>query len=172
MHQVVLRYILVALIVGAILKYTGLNLDDQTLVTYVLAATAIVYLLNRAMGGGLEGMEDVSAVAQPPRPEGQCSRPHRFPKLTQLDEDEANTFIRFDNDAATNPLLQHGQFAYDLRGFPPRSEEEPVISLNELPAQICNSKAADYVEQHNHVRWTPHTHVGKARNYLTWQRYY
>ena len=100
-HQVVLRYILIALVVGVLLKYTGLNLDDQTLVTYVLAATALVYMLNCAMGGRLEGME-VEAVVQAPKLGGLCSRPHRFPSLTQLDEDEANTFIRFDNDSAIN----------------------------------------------------------------------
>ncbi len=45
------------------------------------------------------------------------------------------------------------------------------IPHNKVKNAICASKLNDLYNQHNfNIKWSPHTHIGKARGYINWDR--
>jgi len=146
---------------------------------------------------GVEGM-DVVTMTQPGSP--KCDGPVRFPRkynFTYLDEDYANTGLRFDNNQPDKPLLQQCGFSQriaplskmhqiiDSQRYNTTDETKPGYYLSnngryscgDVPYSkvgnaICASKFNDLYNQYNHVTWSPHTHLGKARGYLNWEKFY
>ncbi len=168
MTRDLLKYILVALVVGALLKSNrNLNLDDQKICTLVVLSTALVFAVDTLFRNRRENMESVAAIVNPHPSIGPCDPSSG---LCTMDQDEVTNFIRYDFETPSNPLLMHGGFEYDLRGVDNSGDQD--LALDKLPGRICESKMDDFVEQHNHARWSPHTHIGKARNYLNWKTFY
>ena len=175
MQQTLLKYILIALVMTGLLKYTpGLNMDDQKMCSIILITLALVFVMDIMSKKRNEGMGSIAAVVKPTRVNGLCNAPIRYPnpyRFGTLDEDEIASHLRYDNSLPSNPLIQHGQFSEDLRGIPSDSIASN-LTMDELQAQICQSKMNDFMNQHNHVRWSPHTHIGKSRGFVDWQRFY
>ena len=47
------------------------------------------------------------------------------------------------------------------------------IDYNKVADLISSSKLHDLISQHNYnIIWSPHTHIGKARGYLNWDKIY
>jgi uncharacterized membrane protein len=146
MVQVLQKYILVAFIVGAVLKYSQtLRISDTQLAYLIIGSTAIVFCIDCFFNNNTENMMNID-------------------ESLNMDEDEVNTTLRYTHGMPMYPLLQDGGFTADLRG----NKIGSVLTKNQLPGEICNSKMNDLVDQHNHNQWTPHTHVGKNRGYLNW----
>jgi len=177
MQQPLLKYILIALVVAGLLKYTpGLDMDNEKICTLILIASVLLFVVDM-LSKNNEGMDSVSAVVDPNAATGLCNGPIRYPnpyRLNSLDQDEVQSYLRYDNNLPDNPLIQHGQFSGDLRGgyrqFEPNYGSN--ITMDKYQALICQSKMNDFVQQHNHFRWTPHTQIGKARSYLNWKHFY
>ncbi len=146
---------------------------------------------------GVEGM-DVVTMTQPGSP--TCDGPLRFPKkynFTYLDEDYATTGLAFDNNRPNVPLLQQCGFSkriaplnkmhqiLESQRYNKTDETKPgyylsnngKYSCGDVPYSkvgdaICASKFNDLYNQYNHARWSPHTHLGKARGYVNWEKFY
>lgn len=120
-----------------------------------------------------------------------CPRPYG---LTCSDEDIAKTGLDNAHGDPQEALLQKGQFEkymmgfdkvrkvvdeqrynYDVHGPGYYLMNNGEFSQNGVPYSkakdiICASKLHDLYNQHNfNYKWTPHTHLGKARGYLNWE---
>jgi hypothetical protein len=125
------------------------------------------------------------------------SIPTQF-SLDRLDGDVANTGLIYNNDNPRNPLIKSGQFENSM--FIPFSTVRKVVDKqrynyddfmmsNTYPKSlyinypkagipyddaekvICKSKMWDLYYQHNHnIESSPHSHYGKSRGYLNWEK--
>jgi uncharacterized protein with PIN domain len=126
-----------------------------------------------------------------------CNRVPRKYNLNRHNEDVADTGLNNNNDNPQQVLLQKGQFNKYLMGF---DKVRKVIDeqrynydvhgpgyylmnngeftnggvpYSKAKDIICASKLQDLYNQHNfNYKWTPHTHLGKARGYLNWEQAY
>lgn len=110
--------------------------------------------------------------------------------------DKFSTYLRHEYNMPDNPLIQKGQFSERIIPSKNTNELDAIqrkIELNKTPGYyiksngkyddgnlslceakklICKSKMDKLYEQHNHIQWTPHTHIGKSRGYLNWATTY
>jgi len=117
--------------------------------------------------------------------------------LTNPEQDRVLSGIQFDNDKPKYPLLQQGEFE---EIFPDTENVKKILrdqsynadlsmpgyylinngkyAENGIPFEkiqdaIKASKFNDLYNQHNHhIKWSPHTHLGKARGYMNWLQNY
>lgn len=119
--------------------------------------------------------------------------------LTRWDGDLANTGLQYDNDSADSPYnaFMNNQFEgsnipfsivreiidkqrYNAPDYHYHSEgvfqikDTPYTSgipYKDAPSVICKSKLNDLYNQHNHyIQASPHTHYGKSRGYMNWDK--
>ncbi len=221
----ILRYILVALLVGVVLKYTpGVNLDDRQILTIIVLSLILFSFLNTStmekmeayvdsaqgtpgyvtpasvMGCGLTVRPPSPPPPSPPSPSPvaqespeSCDMPIRIPHpylLQSEHEDHSASFLEHDHNKPVQPQLQKGEFSeriaptdrtneiidrqrYNLRFNTPGyylanngSYSDGNVPYDLVEEITCDSKMHDLYHQHNHFKWSPHTHIGKARGYI------
>ena len=123
-----LRYLLVAVLIGLILKYTpDVGMTDNQVLTAVLVALIVIVLVD-LFAGVREGMHSTGMP------------------ISSVFEDEMEAHPEFDFDIAEPAMIQYGEFTQDLRGRPPHRRE---IMNDQLPAKICRSKVKSFIRQNN-----------------------
>ena len=180
MIELILKNIIIALAASALLKYTpGLNASNEKIALFVFIAIVFLLLLNSLFGGLLEGMytgENALIVGNDLPPEPMCDLPtnmsydaHDYPSIQE--EDEVTTFLKYDHSLPKQMQIHKTDTpGYYLANNGEYSDEG--VSLDKLQSLICKSKMENLYEQHNHFKWTPHTHIGKARGYNNWKTFY
>ena len=197
MFQFILRYMLIALIVGVILKYTpGINIDDNKICSIILVCIALIFTIDVILKRRVEKMvsdknaiivseeippiiaDDINTnpteiVYQQPE-EALCDESLRFPHpytLSSEEEDEIASFQKYDHNLPNHLLIQQTKSpGYYLANNGNYSNKG--VSHDKLQSLICRSKMNDLYEQHNHFKWSPHTHIGKSRGYVNWKSFY
>ena len=183
-----LKYLLFALVVGTLLKFIpNLRLDDNKILGIVLTTTLIFFVVdNIGSNNQLEGM--MSIVEN----DNQWGVPDEY-TFRHREEDYSKTGLTYDTNEPGNPLLQEGQFD-DVLGtndikqavrqqtnsalgsidyYKPGCTYPSGISYKLAPKTIKNSVLEDLYSQRNtNIKWSPHTHIGKARGYLNWDPNY
>lgn len=178
----IIKYLLFAIVIGFILK-TVPDLykpedGDKKIVMHIILATGAFVLLDMFIFNKNEGMESVKGETTtnavicsgpdcPDYPDlndlisadtsESCDLPYKEPcpyKYSYQDEDYLNTGIKYDHNTPGYYLLNNGVYAAGI----------PYDKIGEM---ICKSKLHTLQHQHNYnVKWSPHTHIGKARGYL------
>jgi hypothetical protein len=117
--------------------------------------------------------------------------------LTKNNEDTIASGLTYNYDQPKYPLLQHGQFESIYPDFKDILEEmnnrkttkefktpgfyllnngkyaDDGIPFENVHEMITMSKFNDLYEQANHnIPLSPHTHIGKSRGYLNWDKNY
>lgn len=121
--------------------------------------------------------------------------PNKYNLSTQ-EQDLVLSGLDFNNDSTKFPILQQGEFdeilatsqdinsVIDNQRYTPKTIENiPGYYLinngtfsNGIPFEkikylIGKSKFKNLYNQHNHfIKWSPHTHIGKERGYLNWDK--
>jgi hypothetical protein len=137
-----LRYLLVAVVIGLILKYTpDVGMTDNQVLTAVLVALIVIVLAD-LLFGVREGMKavgghDGSFMFEDPEP------------ITSFYEDEMESHPQFDFDISEPAMIQYGEFTEDLRG---RRHHRREIMNDQLPSKICKSKVKSFIRQNNFMR--------------------
>lgn len=180
-----LKYLLFALVVGGLLKYIpDLNIADDKIVGIVLISTVIIFVIDNLRISQLEGMSSMNG--------GNCDDCMIVPNehtFDNIDEDYSKTGLVYDNNKPGNPLVHEGQFddittRCDLKQavkqqtnsalgsidyYNHECENENGIPRSSIPKVAKASRLQALYNQHNHnIKWSPHTHLGKARGYLNW----
>ncbi len=174
-----LKYILFAVIIYAILKYIPQNkINDNTIYITVALVTLGLYVFDNFVIRRTEKMTECPIPA-----------PLRFPKIHNLDpheEDYIHTGLKYYNQDPKESLLHHRQFGHnqvpidDVRAmideqryndqpskFIPAHGTEGEIPYSMAPIIIEMSKLNDLMQQHNwNIPCTTDTHVGKLAKRL------
>jgi hypothetical protein len=136
------------------------------------------------------------AAEAPCKPCMSTQLPNKY-GLNRCEEDYGKTGLSNIHDDPINPLIQQGQFTQQLPDWKTVKEElitqsgtyhtsDPGYyllnngnySANGIPyekasSMIAASKLNDLYNQHNfNIKSSPHTHLGKARGYLNWDKFY
>lgn len=155
-----LRYLLVAVLIGLILKYTpDVGMNDNQVLTAVLVALIVIVLVDLFVGVR-EGMRTVanhdgSFMFEDPEP------------ITSFYQDEMELHPQFDFDISEPAMLQYGEFTEDLRGRRPGRRE---IMNDQLPAKICKSKVKSFIRQNNFMN--PIQNPIDNNSSVHWQQFY
>ena len=179
-------FIVIAII---LMKYFLPNLDENTK-TYIWIGVGLLFLW-KLFGGSLslEFMES--------SPKLGYLNPAKHNMPVSLNEDWIKSGLPYDHDCPKRPLIQHGQFEKELAtnadvqqvldqyrnkykteipGYYLLNDNkysENGIPFEKITKIIRKSKLNDLFEQHNHhIKWSPHTHIGKSRGYLNWNPVY
>lgn len=145
--------------------------------------------------------EEIVQIVQPEadvpcKPCMSTQLPNKY-GLNRCDEDYGKTGLPHTHDDPTNPLIQKSQFnkkypywkdikedielqRYNFHTSDPGyyllnngNYSEHGIPYEKASSIIAASKLHDLVQQHNfNIKWSPHTHIGKARGYLNWDQVY
>lgn len=180
-----LKYLILGLIIYVALRYAPLELTNERIIGIVALGVLGYYIFNT--------MFMKEAMSSLPGCAGRfCDHSYKFPKrnmMNNMQQDYSHTYLDHDNDTPVNPLLQHGQPEY-LMSFDKVRAELEKQRYNKIPGYylaadgqyaeggipydkamelIQNSKLNDLYHQHNHyIKWSPHTHIGKARGRVNW----
>lgn len=92
-------------------------------------------------------------------------------------EDIENTGLNYNNNSGQfhigNPAYRLAQGDSNFPNFGTNVSSTSPTPLSDLTHALGVSKTKRLFQQHNHVmRWTPHTHIGKARGRLNWDHLY
>lgn len=162
--QILLKYVLLAILVGATFKVLpDLNLSNEIILNLTLLIVIYVFVVDNVLFSRMEGMDNVKVMSKKPLDYMKCGYAKvRLPgeyDLTPLDENQIDTNIRFDIDLPKQDLVAN--------------EKIPIggIPYCEMDEAIYLSKLKKIMQQHNYnIPWSPHTHIGKARSYLNWDK--
>jgi len=154
-----LKYLLVAVIIGLILKYTpDVDMTDNQVLTAAIVALIVIVVVD-LLFGGREGMRvvpghDGSFMFEDPEP------------ITSMYEDEMEAHPQYDFDISEPAMIQYGEFTEDLRGRHHRKE----IPADRIPAKICKSKVKSFIRQNNFMRPLQNPIHNNSR--VHWQNFY
>lgn len=155
----IVLFVLIILI-GAVMlipdfkSYIETMLESQSrteiVVTVILLATIVFLLLKRT-----EGMTNTPK---------NCDGEYRVPKqymYSSVEEDLLRSGLEYDNNLPGYYLINDNKFS------------EKGIDYDKVGDLIRASKYHDLYNQHNfNIITSPHTHVGKYRGYLNWDKVY
>ena len=167
----ILKYFLIGLVVFSVLYSMVLNqLDMRTVIKITVIIVALVFILDNYVLNNMEGMETVN-INEPliedkltqgldGCPNTLLSIPDQYLYNNQK-EDFFKTGLEYDYNVPGYYLINNGK--YSKKG----------INYDNVQEMICSSKLHDLLNQHNfNIIWSPHTHIGKARGYLNWDKMY
>jgi len=146
------------MVLCGILVY-GYNMNQEHACKYACCAT-IIYIAYDILFMKNEGMSSVDTIHRIPAlgTEEECDPSVKIPcpnKMTSQEQDYLNSGLHYDHNKPGYYLLCNGEFKRD------------GLSFEDIDKHICGSKVHDIHQQHNfNIKWSPHTHVGKARGYL------
>jgi len=137
-----------------------INIDKSNIITVIVVISYVIWKKTRsveAMDSIPESITDMAQVAD-------CDPGYHMPNAYTLDhinEDTGNTGLVFNNNIPGYYLLNDNHFSSD------------GISYDKALSIIQNSKYNDLLEQHNYnITWSPHTHIGKNRGYINYDKVY
>lgn len=82
--------------------------------------------------------------------------PYQF---SSQDQDYLNSGLHYDHNKPGYYLMCNGEY------------KEGGVPFTDIQKMICASKLHDLYHQHNHhIKWSPHTHIGKSRGFLNWDK--
>jgi len=172
-----LKYILLAIILCVVLNYMpNPKLDNTKIMTIIVIVIAGLWVFeNMIMRNRMEGMHSGKQHG------------YRVPNeyvLQSNDEDYIQSGLQYDHNEPQHPLIQQSQFSKEFMPFKEvRMEiekqrynapgyylinngeyDENGIPYDKVAMMIAKSKLHDLYHQHNfNIKWSPHTHIGKAR---------
>lgn len=177
-----LKYILLVVILYVALSYMpNLKLDNTMIATIIIISIFGLWIFDNMIM----------------RRERMCSGKqcgYRIPNeytFDNEDEDYIQSGLQYDHNEPQHPLLAYSKFSKEFMPFRKRrwevekqrynapihypsdfcDYEENGIPYEKAPFLIKKSKSHDLYHQHNHnIKWSPHTHIGKARGRMNWEQ--
>lgn len=158
--QNIIKYLLITLVLVGVLYFLPSNkLDTDTIVKLTLVVLIAVFVMdNFVFPKKSEGMDDLSPVPG-------CSSKYRVPKQysygTKKEDYIKSGLSGYDYDLPGYYLINNGAYSSD------------GIDYSKVDELICDSKYNHLYQQHNfNILFSPHTHIGKARGYMNWDKTY
>lgn len=166
-----IKYLLIGLIVMVILysmNPNNVNVRSNLKVTIVIIA--LIFIVEKYVVNSFEGMEEVElkdALIEEDEGRALDGCPNTLPSIPNQylydykKEDFFKTGLEYDYNMPGYYLMNNGK--YTQKG----------IDYSNVDKMICSSKLHDLLNQHNfNILWSPHTHIGKSRGYLNWDKIY
>lgn len=150
-------YFLTALIVFAVLYSMAQDKTNiQSIGMSTIAIVVLLMLLDRFLIPRAEGMDPLISGC----PDREVKMPDQY-LYTTGEEDHLKTYQDNNYNLPGYYLINNGKYS------------EKGIDYSKVADLICSSKLHDLISQHNYnIIWSPHTHIGKARGYLNWDKIY
>ncbi len=147
MVATIIKYVIIAIIFAYLLNSLPYGKPTtQTIMCSVLGLFVVMYVLD-CIFDKREGMHYDS----------NYKYPNQY-LYDSPDEDYLQTGLKYDYDLPGYYLINNGTFS------------NKGISFDNVDKLIAASKYHDLVEQDNHVVASPHTHIGKERGHLNWEK--
>jgi len=160
--SLVLKYTIIALIVAIVLKSVPeINIDDNTIIQVTLSVTLLIFLLEfYVLDHRIEKImkEKMTVIPLDSSYDDEYRIIPQPDIMDALDEDEANTGIKYDNSTPGYYLANNGRYS------------ENGISYGKVGEMINDSKYKYFLNQQNLAPEFPHTQVGKNVGYLNWDK--
>jgi hypothetical protein len=154
-YQSVFKYLLITCVLFAILYFLPTNkLDIETILKITLIIIILLFIFENFVFGksNMEGMTS------------ECSNRYALPmKYTHgtTREDKIRPRLGYDDDVPGYYLINNGNFC------------EGGINYDKVRQLINDSMYHHLYQQHNfNILWSPHTHIGKNRGYMNWDKMY
>jgi len=156
--QTIIKYLLITLVLVVVLYFVPADkLDTETIVKLTLVVLIAVFILeNFVFSKRSEGMASVVPG---------CGSKYRVPKQyrygTKKEDHIKSGLSGYDYDLPGYYLINNGVYSAD------------GIDYDKVDELICDSKYNHLYQQHNfNILSSPHTHIGKARGYINWDKSY
>lgn len=149
-----LKYTMIAFVLFAVLYSVPQNtIDSNTIVKLTLLAVIAICIIEKLFFEGFEGMANL----KPFRHSSNYVIPLPY-NYDTMDEDYILSGLKYDTTIPGYYLINNGHYT------------EGTVPDNKIKDLINASVWHDLTEQQNYVEVSPHTHVGKARSYIEWQK--
>lgn len=154
-YQDIFKYLLIAFVSFIVLYFLPSDkLDTETIVKITLVILIVLFIFE-------------NFIINKSKKEGMVTNhPNRYMVPKQYTygttkEDQIKSGLNYDYNIPGYYLVNNGNFS------------EYGISYDKVQQLINDSRYHDLYNQHNfNIIWSPHTHIGKNRGYLNWDKIY
>jgi len=201
-NRALLKYLFIILIIIAAVKFSQKFTNEKKIIIGLVIIAIILFLLcDTKVMIKTEPMTSEDIIIPEEELDCDLSQIMPTPyKLNYNKEDLAKTGLNYDNNDPRNPLFKKGQFSKymmdidqvrdvinkQIYNYPDYHINSPGyfllnngkysndgIPYEKADSIIKASKFRDLYNQHNHnIKWSPHTHFGKARGYMNLDQIY
>ncbi|QKF94110.1 hypothetical protein QKU48_gp0652 [Fadolivirus algeromassiliense] len=155
------KYLTYAILITSLLYFISINSANFDTTKALLSSSLLVVslvVLDMFVFNSREGMEEVLQEQGVLACDSSNADPTQY-LYGPVDEDYAKSGLNYDTNLPGYYLVNNGNYS------------EKGISYEKVQDLIIASKYNDLYNQHNfNIVWSPHTHVGKARGYLNWDK--
>jgi len=147
----IIKYLLIAIVLSGLLYFVPSNkMDAETILKFTLIAIIIIFLIENFIFLRKEGMSVLKGNNY------VTPQPYNY---DNVDEDYIQSGIRYDHGLPGYYIINNGHYT------------EGTIDNNKIIDLINASVWNDLYNQQNfNIQISPHTHVGKSRSYLNYEK--
>jgi len=160
-YQNIFKFLLIIFLLFGILYFLPMDkVENDTIVRIVLVIIMTMFIFEafRVFVFGQPKHEGMATLAT------KCDDTYKVPlqyTYGTTKEDQIKSGLNYDHNLPGYYLVNNGNFSED------------GISYDKVQKLIDDSRYHDLYNQHNfNIVWSPHTHIGKSRGYLNWDKIY
>ena len=156
-YQNTFKYLLIIFLLVCILYFVpmGNSGDSLAKIVLIIILAMFIFELFKVFVSNRSKKEGMIA---------KCNHEYKVPMQYTYDtkkEDQIKSGLNYDYNLPGYYLVNNGKFSED------------GISYDKVQKLIDNSIYHDLYNQHNfNIIWSPHTHIGKGRGHLNWDKTY